>query len=167
MLVHLLCKKQIKLYLEFVKFFLCMLYFKKNVYQKCKQYIHLPNFENIHNLLIESVLPIHMFCTHQFSSVQFSSVQSCLTLCGPKDCSTPGFPVHHQLIPRAYSNSCPLSRWCHPNISSSVIPFSSCFQSLPASGTFPMSQLFASGGQSWEFQLQHQSLQWIFRTGFL
>jgi len=45
------------------------------------------------------------------------------------------------------SNSCPLSRWCHPTISSSVVPFSSCLQSFPASGSFPMSQLFASGGQ--------------------
>ena len=47
-----------------------------------------------------------------------------------------------------YPNSCPLSRWCYPTISSSVIPFSSCPQSLPASGSLPMSQLFASGGQS-------------------
>ena len=50
--------------------------------------------------------------------------------------------------PRVYSNSCPLSWWCHPAISSSVIPFSSCPQSFPASGSFPMSQLFAWGGQS-------------------
>ena len=50
--------------------------------------------------------------------------------------------------PRACSNSCPLSQWCHPNISSSVIPFSSCFQSFPASGSFQMSQFFTSGGQS-------------------
>ena len=47
-----------------------------------------------------------------------------------------------------YSNSCPSSRWCHPAISSSVVPFSSCPESLPASGSFPMSQLFAWGGQS-------------------
>ena len=50
--------------------------------------------------------------------------------------------------PRVYSNLCPLSRWCHPAISSSVVPFSSCPQSPPASGSFPMSQLFAWGGQS-------------------
>ena len=50
--------------------------------------------------------------------------------------------------PGVHSNSCPSSRWCHPAISSSVIPFSSCPQSLPASGSFPMSQLFAWGGQS-------------------
>ena len=51
-------------------------------------------------------------------------------------------------FPRVYSNSCPLSRWCHPIISSSLVPFSSCLQSFPASGSFPMSQLFTSGGQS-------------------
>ena len=51
-------------------------------------------------------------------------------------------------MPRVYSNSCPLSWWCHPTISSSVIPFSSFLQSFPASGFFPMSQFFASGDQS-------------------
>ena len=50
--------------------------------------------------------------------------------------------------PRVHSNPCPLSRWCHPTISSSVIPFSSCPQSFPASGSFQMSQFFASGSQS-------------------
>ena len=50
--------------------------------------------------------------------------------------------------PRACSNSCPSSWWCHPTISSSVIPFSSCLQSFPASGSFPMSQFFTSGDQS-------------------
>ena len=49
--------------------------------------------------------------------------------------------------PGACSNSCPLSRWCHPTISCSVIPFSSCLQSFPASGYFPVSQFFPSGGQ--------------------
>ena len=50
--------------------------------------------------------------------------------------------------PGVYSDSCPLSQWCHPTTSSSVVPFSSCLQSLPASGSFPMSHLFASGHQS-------------------
>ena len=50
--------------------------------------------------------------------------------------------------PRVYPNSCQLSHWCHPTISSSVIPFSSCPQSFPASGSFPLSQLFTPGGQS-------------------
>ena len=52
--------------------------------------------------------------------------------------------------PRVYSNSCPLTRWCHPTISPSVVPFSSCLQSFPASGSSPMSQFFTSGGQSIE-----------------
>ena len=51
-------------------------------------------------------------------------------------------------IPRVHPNPCPLSQWCHPTISSSVLPFSSCPQSFPATGSFQMSQLFASGGQS-------------------
>ena len=50
--------------------------------------------------------------------------------------------------PKACSNSCPLSWWCHSTISCSVIPFSSCLQSFPASGSFPVSQFFVSGGQS-------------------
>ena len=50
--------------------------------------------------------------------------------------------------PRAYSNSYPLSRWCHPTISSSVVPFFSCLPPFPASDSFPMSQFFPSGGQS-------------------
>ena len=62
--------------------------------------------------------------------------------------------------PGVHSNSYPLSRWYHPAISSSVVPFSSCPQSLPASESFPMSQFFAWGGKVLEFQLQHQSFQW-------
>ena len=60
------------------------------------------------------------------------------------DCSTPGFPT---LSPGVCSNSCLLSRWWHPTISASVLPFSSCLQSLPESGFFPTSWFFASGGQ--------------------
>jgi len=69
--------------------------------------------------------------------------------------------------PRAYSNSCPLCQWCHPTISSSGIPFSSHLQSCPVSGSFPMCQLFASGGQSIGVLLQHQYFQWILRTNSL
>ena len=57
-------------------------------------------------------------------------------------------PPCPSLTPRVHRNSCALSWWCHPAISSSVVPFSSCPQSLPASGSFPMSQLFTWGGQS-------------------
>ena len=69
--------------------------------------------------------------------------------------------------PGVYPNPCPLSRWCHPTISSSVTPFSSCLNSFPASGSLQMSQLFTASGQSVEFQLQHQSLQWTPRTDLL
>ena len=75
-----------------------------------------------------------------------SVTPSCPTLCDPMDCSTPGFPVFQ--FPWVCSNSCPLSQWCHPTISPSVTPFSSCPQSFPASGSYPMSQFFSSGGQS-------------------
>ena len=66
--------------------------------------------------------------------------------------------------PRVYSNSCPSSRWCHPAISSSFVPFPSLLHSFPTSGTFPMSQFFVSGHQSIGFQLQHQSFQWVLRV---
>ena len=66
-----------------------------------------------------------------------------------------------------YPNSCQLSQWCHQTISSSVTPFSSCPQSFPASGSFPMSQFFTSGSQSFVVSAQHQFFQWIFRTDFL
>ena len=83
-------------------------------------------------------------CTN--SSVQFSrSVMA--------DSLRPHGPQHARPpcpspIPGTYPNSCPLNPWCHPTISSSVLPFYSCFQSFPASGSFQMSQLFTSGSQS-------------------
>ena len=97
-------------------------------------------------------MPLHQRLLSYFflitTSVQFSSVaQLCLTLQPHESlharppCPSPTCGVH--------SNSCPLSQ-CHPTISSSVIPFSSCPQSLPASGSFPMSHLFSRGGQSIE-----------------
>ena len=80
-------------------------------------------------------------------SVQFSSVtQSCLTL-RPHGLQQARLPCPSP-APRACTNLCPLSRWCHPTISSSVVPFSSSRQSFPASRSFPVSQFFAWGGQS-------------------
>ena len=70
-----------------------------------------------------------------------SVAQSCPTLCDPVDCSMPGFPVHHQPLELAQTH-------VHPNISSSAISSSSCPQSFPAPGSFLMTQLFPSGGQS-------------------
>ena len=81
----------------------------------------------------------------EFSSVQFSRsvLSNSLRPHGLQHarlpCSSP--------TPRAYSNSCPSSRWCHLTISSSVVPFSSCLQPFPASGSFPVSRLFTSSGQ--------------------
>ena len=69
--------------------------------------------------------------------------------------------------PGTTSNSYPLSRWCHPTISSSVVPLSSCLQSFPEPGSFPMSQFFPSGSQSIGVSASNQSFQWIFRTDFL
>ena len=81
------------------------------------------------------------------SMVQFSSVaQLCPTLWPHRLQHTR--PPCPSPTPGAYSNSRPSNWWCHPTISSSVIPFSSCLQSFPASGSFPISQFFASGGQS-------------------
>ena len=71
----------------------------------------------------------------------------CLTLCDHMDCRTPDFPCP-SLSLGVCSNSCPLSQWCHPIISSSVTLFSYCPQSFSTSGSFPMTRLFASGGQS-------------------
>ena len=84
--------------------------------------------------------------------MQFSSVaQSYLTLCDLMNGRTPGLPggpgVVPSPIPGVHPNPCPSSRRCHPTISSSVVPFS-CPKSLPASGSFQMSQFFPSGGQS-------------------
>ena len=86
-----------------------------------------------------------MICRAEDS--QFSSVaQSCPTL-GRHE-PQHGRPPCPSPTPGVHSNSRPSSQWCHPAISSSVVPFASCPQSLPASGSFPMSQLFAWGGQS-------------------
>ena len=85
----------------------------------------------------------------QVQTGQFRSVQSL----SPADFLEPHGLQHTRLpcpskSPRGYSNSRPSRRWCHPTISSSVVPFSSCLQSFPVLGSFPMSQLFASGGES-------------------
>ena len=68
--------------------------------------------------------------------------------------------------PGVYSNSGSSSRWCHPTTSSSVVPFSSCLQSFPASGVFQWVSSSHQVGKVLEFQLQHQSFQWIFKTDF-
>ena len=83
----------------------------------------------------------------KWDELRVSSVtQPCQTLCDTMDYNTPHFPVLHQLPKLAQLKF--ITWWCHSTISSSVVPFSSCLQSFPATGSFPMSQFFASGGQS-------------------
>ena len=115
-------------------------------------------------LLVMQLESVHLKCSHMYSNYQFSSVtQSCPILCNPW---TAACQASLSITnPRACSNSCPSSRWCHPTISSSVVPFSSCFQSFPASGSFLRSQFFTSGGQS--IGASASILQWTFRTDFL
>ena len=99
-------------------------------------------------------------------SVQFSSVaQPCPTL-RPDESQHTRPPCPSQ-TPRVYSNTCPSSRWCPPTISSSVIPFSSCPQSLPASGFFQWVNSSHEVAKVLEFRLQHQSFQWMPRTDLL
>ena len=91
------------------------------------------------------VLKVHPHCLLLFScSVMFDSLQPHGLQHARLPCPSPS--------PRACLNSCPLSRWCHPTISSSIVPFSSCPQSFPSSGSFLMNRLFASGGPKyWSF----------------
>ena len=98
------------------------------------------------------VLPMNIQDWFPLGLTALSSVaQLCLTLCDPTSCSTPGLPVHHQLPEFTHSHSHPLSRWCHPAISSSVFPFSSCPQSLPASVFSSESTLCMRWPDYWSF----------------
>ena len=115
-------------------------------YQPCP-YFHCQGLQHLVNLLVCLLYrQILKFKKRLFSLVQFShsavsnSLQPHESQHAKPPCPSP--------TPRVYSDSCPSSQWCHPAISSSVIPFSSCPQSLPASGSFPMSQLFTWGGQT-------------------
>ena len=96
-------------------------------------------------------LNIQIMASNPISSVQFSSVQ--FSHSGVSDSLRPHELQHARPpcpspTPGVHPHTYPLSQWCHPNISSSIVPFSSCPQSFPASGSFQMSQLFTSGGQS-------------------
>ena len=101
------------------------------------------------NILTSSVLSVGQKFQVTSDFIQFSSVQSFspvwLFVTHGLQHPRPPCPLP---TPEVYSNSCPLKQWCHPTISSSAIHFSSCLQSFPASGSFPRSQFFRSGGQS-------------------
>ena len=103
--------------------------------------------------LCSSVQSVHFSCSIVSDSLQPHEPQH-----ARPPCTSPTSTVH--------PNPCPLSWWCHPTISSSVIPFSSCPQSFPASGSFPMSQVFASGGQSIGVSASTSVLPWTPRTDF-
>ena len=109
---------------------------------KGKAYLYMEKCDSDHYKQRISVLNSAV----QFSSVQFS--HSVMSDSLPSQGLQHTRPPCPSLTPRACSNSCPLSQWCHPAISSSVVPFSSCLQSFPASGSLPVSQFFTSGGQS-------------------
>ena len=103
------------------------------------------------NYIVANTIILSLFSElYQFSSV----TQLCLTL-QPHGLQHASFPCPSP-TPGACSNSCPLSQWCHLTISSSVFLFSSCLQSFPASGSFPMSQFFASHGQSIEVSASNE-----------
>ena len=109
------------------------------------------NYIYIYILIYIYIHTLHSYASKfgKLSSGQFSSVQS---LSRVRLFATPWTAACQASLSITNSqrlhNSCPLNRWCHPNISSSGIPFSSCLQSFPASGSFPVTQFFTSGGQS-------------------
>ena len=103
----------------------------------------------------------------RFSSVQFSSVtQSCPTLCNPRDCSTPGFPVHHQLLELAQTHVHRVGDVIQPSYPLSS-PFPPAFNLSQHQGLFKWVSSSHQVAKVLEFQLQHQSFQWIFRIDFL
>ena len=119
-----------------------------------------------HPTISSSVIPFPpTLPSPESSSVQFSCsvVSDSLRPHGLQHARLPCPPP----TPEAYSNSCPLSQWCHATVSSYVIPFSSHLQSFWASGSFPISQFFASGGQSIRVSASASALPVIFRTDFL
>ena len=116
---------------------------------------------------IKGLWDLSMNKSDKDSYPQFSSVaQSCPTFCDP-------YRLQHARLsypsptPRACSNSCSLSLWCHPTISFSVTPFSSCFNLSQHQGFFKWVSSLHQVAKVLEFQLQHQSFQWISRTDFL
>ena len=120
--------------------------------------------DNNNKIIIDTNYCILARCFHSYNMLFSCSVMS--------DWLQPHEPHHTRppgpsSSPGICSNSRPLSQWCHPTISSSIIPLSSCLQSFPASTSFPVSQFFPSGGQSIGASASALPLQWIFRVDFL
>ena len=119
---------------------------KSHLTEKNKQTLRPTNYIFSFHTLPLLPFNFNILENNEILSVQFS--------CSVMSKSLQSHGLHHTRlpcpspIPRVCSNSCPLSQWCHPTMSSSVVPFSSCLQSLSASGSFQISQFFTSGGQS-------------------
>ena len=139
--------KHYKLLVSLVQITVVVLYERnKMVTTKMKEVWKMPrNFSLFLSLSLSRRFTVHIESDYS-SSVQFTRSVVSDSLWSHR--------LHHGRLPgpsptpRACSNSCPSSRWCHPTISSSVVPFSFCLQSFPASGSFPRCQLFTSGSQS-------------------
>ena len=129
-------------------------------------FISVPSLSHVQLFATPWTVAYQAFPSMGFSRQEYwSGMPLCPTLCDPMDCSTwLSCPSQN---PGACSNSCPLSWWCHPTLSCSVVPFSSHLQSFPASGSFSRSHFLASGGQSIGVSASASSFQWIFRTDFL
>ena len=133
----------------------------------CKKLLLFPGYSSSGNVLAHTkvehgqritILKSTIYCCCSVTKVVSNSLRS-------HGLQHPRLPCP-SLSPRVCSNSCPLSQWCHPVISSSVIPLSSFLQSFPASGSFPMRQLSTLGGQGTGASTS-ASFQWILRVDFL
>ena len=113
-------------------YFYSITYTHLNIWKKMRKHKHSYSHLRLH--------VVYFFCSVKFISVVSDSLRPHEAQHTRPPCPSP--------TPRVHPNPCPSNRWCHPTISSSVIPFSSCPQSFPASESFQMSQLFTSGGQS-------------------
>ena len=113
-----------------------------------------------HNCFLYSSFNGHLGCFHVLLLFSLSVVSDSLWLHGLQDARLP-------CPSSGCSNSCPSSQWCLPTISSSVLPFFTCLQSFPASGSFPRVSSLHQVAKVLKFLLQHQFFWWIFRTDFL
>ena len=143
----------------------------------CLPSFHAKPFPLVSNYLITHVVLHLKRCNDTTQILHIINILHIITECQfshsvMSDSLQPHMLQHARLpypspTPGVCSNSCPSSRWCHSTISSSAVPFASCLQSSPASGSFPIVSSSHQAAKVLELQLQNQSFQWIFRTDFL